>query len=741
MIYGRSKTAAIEQISYPDYEYYRTNNRVFTGIAAAPNSVSVSADYNFEGRSVTLVSRPLSGNYFEVLQIRPHLGRLFSPADENRTGIAVMTHACWKRLGSDPRIVGKTLAGYRIIGVTPREFTGGFYGLEGDLFTTLPSYDSSNWRTLREQRRLLLTARLKPGISRRQAQTELSALAGQLASAYPKEDQGHSAIVTRATILPPDAIPTVELLTAILLGLVTLVLLIACANVANLLLAVAVGRRQEAAIKLALGAPRGRLIREFLLESTILCSASGLIGYGIAAAILNRFSDFSLTLPMLGSISVGLRLHVDATVIGCGLLLVAVASLASGLTPALYASSPGLAQVITGETVASGRPRARRRNALVIIQVAICTLVLIGMGLCQRNLYNLRHVALGFSARNLVANTVYFQGEGYDEGRATRELYPKLRRSIAALADVESVALAWDLPLFGGAQVPVQLPGETQSRPISHTAVDPDYFTTFQMPIQQGRAFTSADSENSPPVAIVNQKMAEMFWPRQSPLGKVISAGDPARKVTIAGVVPNGKYDDLDEEPKPFFYVPLSQEHSRGGITVIARTKGDPRGAIQPFAGALRKLGLKILIQPVTLDSWMTLTLIGQRATAAGVGILSGLGLLLATIGLFGAISYSVGERKKELGIRVALGAVPAQLLSMILRQTLIVAGTGVVAGTVLGIVATSLVRSQLFGIAPVEWTVLVPVAAAMLVISLLIASLSARPWLRVDPLEAIRHA
>jgi predicted permease len=740
MIHARSDTTAIELVSYPDYQYYRKNNHVFTDIAAAPNSIGALGDFNFEGHEVNLTTRPVSENYFAVLGIRPYLGRLFAPGDdESKTQIAVMTYSCWKRLGADPKIVGKVLARNTIVGVTPKDVTGAFFGLDGDLFTTLASFDNSPWRTQRTARRLSLIARLKPGIARRQAQAEMAALAGQLASAYPREDKDRAAVVTRATVLPPDAIPTAELMSAILMALVLLVLLIACANVANLRLAVAVGRRQEAAIKLALGAPRGRLIREFLAESTILCAASGVLGYLIAAAAIARFSNFTVVFPTMGAFSFGLHLRLDASVVTFTLLLMLIASLATGLTPALYASSPGLAQILGGEIVVGGTHKRARRNMLVIVQVAICTLVLVGMGLCQRNLYNLRHVDLGFGARNLVANSVYIEAEGYDEARG-KELYGTLRRTVSALPGVESVTLASQLPLLGASQVPVQLPDGAKTVSIAHTVVDADYFNTFGMRMRAGRAFNSSDHENSPAVAIVNQKMAERFWPGQDPVGKFILAGEPAQKVIVVGVAPNGKYLDLDEPAQPFMYYALSQ-HYGGWINVIARTKGDPRNWIEPFAQALRKLGLKILIQPVTLENWMTLTLLRQRVAAGCVAILSVLGLLLAVIGLFGAISYSVSERKKELGIRVALGALPWQLLKMVLRQTMFVAGAGVAIGILLGVGATILFRSQLYGISAVEWTVLLPVGGAMLLLSLLVAYFSARPWITADPMEAVRHA
>jgi predicted permease len=739
-IYNRTAANPVEQVSYPDYEYYRQNSHIFTDIAAAPNSIGLNVDFNFGGREVKVVSRPVSENYFAVMGLRPYLGRFFAPGDDaSKTHLAVMTWSCWIRLGADPNIIGKVVAGNTIIGVTPRSFTGAFYGLNGDLFTTFAQYDSGPWRTQRGARRLMLTARLKPGLTQQQAQTEMTALAGQLATAYPKEDNDRRAVVTRATLMPPDAMPTARLMIAILLGLVLLVLLIACANVANLLLAAAVGRRQEAAIKLALGASRGRLVREFLTESTILCAFSGLLAFGIAAWLIANYSDFTVVFPMFGSYSFALHLRLDAAVIAFTLVLMLIASAATGIAPALYASSPRLAQLLSGEIVVGGTRKAVRRNALVIVQIAVSTLVLVGMGLCQRNLYNLRHADLGFSARNLLGVTIYLEAEGYSETRG-KAFLATLRRTLAALPGVETVSLAWDLPLLGTSQVPVELPDGGKKISVAHTVVDTDYFRTFGIRLLAGRAFTAADRDDSPDVAVINHKLAGMLWPGQDPLGKAITAGEPAHRYTVVGVAADGKYLDLDEPQRPFLYLNLSQNY-RGGISVIARTKGDPRLWVQPLAKAMRGLGLKIMVNPVTFDEWMGLSLLTQRIAAACVAALSALGLGLAVIGLFGAVSYAVSERRRELGIRTALGARPGQLLQMILRQTLRIAGTGVLVGGLAGVVATTLLRSQFFGIGAVEWVVLLPVSATMLAVSLLVAYLSARPWVTVPPMDAVRHA
>jgi predicted permease len=739
-IFSHSHEEAVGQISYPDYKYFREHNHVFTDIAAAPNSFQVNAG-NDGTREVKVTARPVSDNYFDVLGIRPYLGRFFSPGDDQaKTPLAVMTYSCWQRLGSDRNIAGKQVAGITIEGVTPKEFTGSFYGINGDLLTSLvKNGNNADWFAERESRQLVLTARLKPGATRQQAQVEMAALAGQLATAFPKEDKGRTAVVTRATLLPPEAVATAELALGILVGVVLLVLLIACANVANLLLAVAVGRRQEAAIKLALGAPRGRLIREFLRESAILCFVSAVLGSAIATLAVARFANFTVILPIVGEYSFGIVLKLDATVAAFTLGLMLIAILATGIAPALYASSPAVSQILSGELVVGGTRKNLRRNILVIVQVAVCTLVLVGMGLCERNLYNMRHIDPGFSARNLIAMGVYPTIDNPTEAQG-KEIQENIRRTVAALPGVRAASLSRDLPLVGSSQVSVQFPDGNKVL-ISHNIVDADYFSTLGIRVLAGRVFDSRDRENNSPDSIViNRKMADQFWPGRDPVGQSVTAGEPPRKAIVVGIVANGKYEDLDEPPRPFFYYALSQ-HYQGGVNLIARTTGDPRRWIDPLNKTGRALGLVSLAPPSTFDSWMDLTLFGERYSAGFAAGLSGLGLLLAVIGLYGAISYSVSERKKELGIRVALGAGKAQLLTMILRQTLVIAGSGVVIGLLLGVGATILVRSQFYNIAAVEWSVLVPVGVAMLGISLLVALFSARPWIAVNPMDAVRHA
>ena len=741
MIYGRSPGKPFGEISYPDYQYFRENNHVFTDLAAAPETISVNGSW--DGKQwVKVTIRPVSENYFSVMGFHAHLGNLFSPGDDSaKMPAAVMTYACWQRLGSDPKIIGTNLMGFTIVGVAERDFTGSLWGPNGDLFVSIWKADKdASWLVKRDVHNLALLGRMKPGVSPEQVRAEMAALGGQLSSAYPQDDRDRRPVVARATLLPPEAVPTAELVIGILMALVLMVLLIACANVANLLLAVAVGRRQEAAIKLALGAQRGRLVLDFLRESALICAASAALGYGIASFGIARLSHFTLDLPQIGEFTFGFDLKLDATVAAFTLGLMLIAILATGLAPALYASAPNLAQILGGEVVVGGTGKNVRRNALLMLQVAMCTFVLVGMGLGLRDLYNLRHVDPGFSARNLVATSAYATAEGISNGKA-KELYTNLRRAVAALPGVESVALAVDLPLsFGFNDVRVQASGSDAKLNAAKTIVDANYFATFGIAIQQGRGFNSGDREGSPEVAVINRQLAEAVWPGRDPIGKTLLVDDPPQKVMVVGVAANGKYGELDEAQKSCVYLDLDQRFSPG-VNVIARTAGSADLWIAPLEKTVREEGLTALFQPVTFDKWLNVTLILERVATGCVAVLSGLGLALAVMGLFGSISYSVSERKKELGIRVALGARPGQLLKMVVRETLIIAGSGVALGLLAGIAGTALVRSYLFGIGPLEWIVLGPVALGMLGVAMLVACISARPWIDLNPMEAVRHA
>lgn len=755
-IYTRTPASQFDDVSYLDYKYYRDNNKVFSGVAAFPNDIwkfpLVFGDRNdFDTLSA------VSDNYFDVMGIRPALGRMFAPGDDDKkTPSVVLSYSCWQRWGADPQIVGKTVTFRRrpltIVGVAPKSFPGVVFGFATDIFLTVGTaseFFQQPGLTDRNDRGLLLVGRLKQNVTRAQARADLLALSAQLAAAYPHEDKDRATAVTGISVLPPDSISAAALISGVLVAIVLLVLLIACANVASLLLGLATGRRQEVLIRVALGATRGRLVRQLLTESLILCAGGGIGGYLFASFVLTKLSDFNANLPVMGAFQFAANFRPDATVLAMTLGLIVIASLAAGLAPALHSSKPNLAGALSGEIAVGGTRKRALRNVLVVIQVAVCTLVMVGVGLCLRSLQNLRNVDPGFSARNLATLMIELGDTGYSEAQG-REFYDRLRQAASQLYGVESYSLAPGLPLgdtswgtdqvtFEGAAVSNQ-----QDVDITYSMADGNYFQTLGIPLLAGRTFDASDRQQGAEVAVVNHKLAETYWPGENPIGKHMHIKNGNREITVAGVVGDSKYSDLDEPTRPYIYYDLDQNypgHYQTGIALIIRTKGNPHQWLEPLSQMARNLRATTVVAPVTLDEWMKFTLYIPILTMGVVSGLGALALLLAAVGLYATIFHSVSERKKEIGIRVALGAQPSNLLALFLRQTAMISGLGVAIGLLLGIAATIVFNSQFYGIRSIELWVLIPVAVGMVLISMAIAYAAARPWINASPMDAVRHA
>ncbi len=732
-----------------EYQYLRQHARSFSAIAAFPYSYNKTI-ITYAGRDEMLMNNDVSSNYFQVMGINPVMGRLFAEGDDQKGApAAVVTYACWKRWGSDPAIVGKVIRQGRrkltITGVTPKEFIAPVFAIGADLIeaTATPTGNDDGWLEDRKAFRLTLVGRLKDGVTRSQARAEVQSLWSQLVTAFPEPAGKRAPALTGISVLGPDSAETARVLSAVLITSALLILLIACANTANLLLALATLRRQEALIKTALGAPRTRLIGEFLRETVTLCAAGGVLGYLIASVALRWLSRFDLTVPPFGSFPISADLHPGNVVLACTLVLVVGASVVSGLAPALYASKPNLASALTGEIAIGGSRRSWIRNAVVAVQVAVCTLALAGTGLCLQSLHNLRTVDPGFSARKIAAALIFL-----DENGVTPEqggvLFDNLRRGAAGISGVESASLASDLPLGGDDpdQVEIHLtdrPDTGQKTMIGHSVVDENYLATLGIKLLAGRTFRGSDSGKGAEEVVINHFMAEKFWPHQEPIGRTFELVSGKRAAMVVGVAADGKYGNLDEPQMAFLYEPLGRQ-LQGAATLILRTKGDPRLWFDPMSRMVRQYGIKLPLPPMTMDDWLNLTLFVPRMTLACVSGLSVLAVLLATVGLYGAISYSVRERRRELGIRIALGARPAQVLELVFRRTIAIAGTGVLLGLGLGEAAGAIFRSQFYAIHTVEWRVLGPVGIAMATVSLSIAYAAARKWTRMNPMDAVRH-
>ena len=753
-IYTTTPTEEFSGTNYDDYKYYRDNNHVFSDVLAFPYSVAVRP-ISCDGRTKSGLMNAVSDNYFSVLGIHPILGRVFRRGeDDKRSAQAVLSYSYWNWLGANPNIVGKTVTVDRvpltIIGVAPKSFVGTIFSDLPDVWYPLSidaalNHQAQDWRADRSVHNLGLVGRLKPGVTRPEALADMQVLSKQLASDYPETDKDRLAQITETSMLPVDSVSSAKIISTILLAIVALVLFAACSNVANLLLALASARRHEILVRAAMGATRGRLIRELLVDSTLLAAGGGLFGFSLAWLGLRQLMHFNPYIPGIGLLPLTIDFRPDIRVAAVTVALVFLAGLATGLVPGLYSSAPNLAGALSGEIAVGGTRKGRMRNALVVIQVAVCTVVLIGVGLCFQSMSNLQHVNLGFSARNVAILTLDLQANGYSEERG-RNMYARAREAAAQIYGVESTSLASDLPVSGngGHEEQVRVEGSPttsqQAASIASVAVDENYFAALGIPVLAGRVFTPADTAKAPAVIVINHLMAEKYWPGQNPIGKTARIERGNQVVSVVGVVGDGKYIDIDELARPFLYFDLNQRY-QAVVYLMARTQGNPHQWLTPMSEALQKLDSQLFFQTLTMDDWMDLSLYVPRITLVCTSAFGGLAFILAAVGLYGAVFYSVSERKKELGIRVALGAAPRNLWEMILRQTIVVTATGVCLGILGGVIASTLVRSQLYGIHPVEWSVFLAVGLTMGVMTILTAYSAARPWMQADPMESVRHA
>ena len=751
-IYTVTPDQPFNQLSYPDYRFYRDNNSVFSGLCAMPFSISTQP-LTFEHSQKQGLINAVSDNYFSVLGVQPLLGRWFAPGEDDKpSNSAVLSYQYWKSLGADPGIIGKSLtlngAPLTIIGVAPLGFAGTILTDYPDLWYSLSHESRNDWRTDRNNRNYSLIGRMKPGVTRAQALANMQTLSTQLAAAYPETNKQRVAAVTNTSMLPPDSVSDAKFLGLLILAIVALVLFAACANVANLLLSLASARRHEILIRAALGASRARLIRQLLLDSTIISAAGGLLGFALAEYGLHRLMNFKPYMPGLGVLPLTFDFRPDFTVLAIMVLVVLAVGFATGLAPSLQASTPNLAGALSGEIAIGGTRKGRVRNLLVVLQVAACTVVLIGVGLCFKSLINLRRVDLGFTSRNVelvVFNDLNSQANRYSEQQG-RALYGRIREAVGQLPGVESVTLSNIIPLGwsgnpGTEHVQIEGVSSDPDHPLSigSGAVDAEYFSTLGIPVLAGRVFQDSDAPKSPEVIVINHTMAEKYWPHQNPVGRRIRVQGGKRTLTAIGVVADTKYTDVDEEPTPLFYYALAQ-HYQSNFSVLVRTHGNPAQFTNAFYGVFQKLDPSLAYTSITMEENTNFALYIPRLVLICIAGFGALAFLLAAAGLYGAVFYSVSERTREMGIRVALGAQQWDLWKLILRQTSTITLIGIGVGIAGGIGASIVARSLLYKIQPVEWFVLFSVAFVMLAMTIVTAYSAARPWMRVDPMQSVRH-
>jgi len=712
-----------------------------------------------DGKAERIVTAYVAGNYFSTLGIKPALGRFILPSEEETPGanpVMVLGYSYWKiHFGGDPSIVDRKVSvdGHpvTIVGIAPE----GFYGLFSlvDIQGYLPlgmaaiAGNPADFMSNRGFRIVFLMARLQPGVSIGQAQASLNVVSQRLAQEYPKDDQELSLQVYPELRSRPNPDPknTLIVISSLFMGLAGLVLLLACVNVANILLVRATIREREMAIRAALGAGRGRLIRQLLTESVLLA-----VGGGLAGIILGYWGSSSLAQMNLATdLPVRLDFGFDWRVFGFAFGAALLTGIIVGLVPAIRASRGNLAHILHegGRGIVGGRNWLR--SALVVAQVAGSLMLLIIAGLFTRSLGQAQKTDLGFDPKNVV-NFVMDPNEiGYSEAQG-REFYKNLLERVRALPGVESASNANSFPMSyynNGDTVQVEgyeLP-KGQATPVSfYNVISSDYFKTMRIGMIHGRVFTDADDEKALCVGIVNEAMAKQYWPNQDPIGRHFKIGsDPAHTITVVGVAKDSRYQGVRGTINPYFYMPFAQHYAINSLEVLqVRTAGAPESiipavehVIESLAPELPVFDVKTMGQAINTLNGLLVYQIGAMLAAA-LGIL---GLILALVGVYGVISFAASQKTHEIGIRIALGAQPAQILTMIFRQGLIIVAVGLVSGLGAALAAAKVVGNFL-AVSPTDPLTYITVSLALTAVALFACYIPARRAMRVDPMEALRY-
>jgi len=738
-------------VSYLDYKDYRDRNEVFSGLAAFNSDAFNLMDSG--GQPERVFGSLVSGNFFEVLGVRVALGRTFAP-DEDRTPgthpVVVISHRLWqRRFAADPTLIGKTIRlnkrDFTVIGVAPEGFRGSWVGLELDLWAPLmmspqlsQMVDPLNWR---DNHWLSVIGRLKDGVTFEQAQANAQNIAAQLAKDYPKDDEGIGA--TLFTLIDePNGAGQMAPWFVVLMVVAGLVLLIACANVANLLLARAAGRGREMGIRVALGAGRGRLVRQMLTESLLLAVMGGAGGALLAAWLSDAMS---VMMPPLG-VPLGLNLEWDYRVPGFALALTLLTVLAVGLVPALMATKVDPLVSIKNEAGAASSlmRRGRLRGALVVTQIAVSLVSLLCAGLFIRSLAEQRKADLGFDHDRALLVSMELFPSGYDEKRGV-EFYRQLVARVAALPGVESASLSNQVPplLLGSKwlasfEIEGYTPRADETISVAGESVGPRYFQTMRIPLVEGREFTDADHAQSASVVIVNETMARRYWsPGRSPVGGRLSRDN--RWSTVIGVARDVKYLGPTEPAQPWIYYPHAQNYW-STMTLVARTTGDPWQALPGVRAAVRALDPTLLMfDEKTLTTHCGVLLFLDRIVVTFLSAFGLLALALAAIGLYGVMAYSVTARTREIGIRMALGAQGGDVLKQVIKQGMVLTLIGVAIGLAAAFALTRLIGSLLFGVSMTDALTFTLVSLLLAAVALLACYIPARRATKVDPMIALR--
>jgi macrolide transport system ATP-binding/permease protein len=780
-VFGGSRTNPYNVSSYPDYLDYRDRNHVFSDLIAYS---SITLSLNDNERADAASGLIVTGNYFDALGVRAQVGRTFLPEEDTTPGghpVAVISHALWQgRFAADPHIAGRQLLlngqPFIIVGVAPAGFNGAETGQTNDIYVPMAmqavvrppraGYSGEmnpDLLSKRGPRWLDMVGRLKDGVTVAQAQAELSTLAAQLAASYPDTNQEQTATVSPVSKGDPTERGTLLSVAGLLLGVVGLVLLIACANVANLLLARAASRRKEISIRLALGASRGRLIRQLLAESVLLALAGGACGLLLAFWLVGVMRAYS---PPANFFPVAFDFSLDRSVLGFTLLLSVLTGLVFGIAPALQASKPDLVAALKDEAalVGGATGRGARRftlgNLLVVAQVALSLVLLVSAGLFLRSLQRAQSINPGFDAEHVLTMPLNVNLLRYTKAQG-QEFYRQVLERVAALPGVQSATLTRTPPLSGASrQSTVTVAGQESSDRASTsestggggddladnvTLTSPvalNYFRTLGIPLLRGRDFNAQDSEGAPGVAIVNETFARRYFPNQDPVGRRVSLGGAKGPwLEVVGLARDSKYVTLGEAPAPFLYQPLAQHHETGMVLLVRTTGVAPSSLVPSVRREVQAVERNLpLTNARTMTELLGASLFPARAGAALLGAFGLLALVLASVGLYGVMSYSVSRRTREIGIRMALGARSGDVLRLVLGESMTLVAVGMLLGLVAAFAATRLLSGFLYGVSPTDPAAFVGILLLLALVALAASLIPARRAAHVDPLVAFRH-
>ena len=736
---------AYSNLNYPGYVDLRDHNRSLSGFAAFDGDPHV-VSWSHGGQGEMVYGQLVSSNFFSVLGVEPALGRFFQP-DEDKAGTGaptvVISYSFWRRqLGGDRSALGRVLvlngAGYTVVGVTPANFTGVIVGTRHDFWTTLAmtpilihdrermNRDTTSW--------LFGVGRLKPGVSKSEAQADLTVLTR---NEHPSNRQADvmDAITFPLQLMPGPLRGYVAAFTGLLMAAVGLVLLIACANAANLVLARATTRRRELAVRSALGASRFRIIRQALTESLLLSMMGGagglLLAYWSIPALL---SLTPATLPL------SLEAPLDWRVFAFAFIASLLSGIVFGVLPALRSTRRDLLPALKDERQLAGPRRSRLRGSLVVAQVTVCLVLLISAGLCVRSLFNARSIDPGFTTHNIAVAQLDPGSLGYTEAQ-DRQFYLLLLERVRALPGVSSASLSDYLPLGTSRSVHdvhidgVNPPPGQDSLPVQIAYVAPDFFRTMGVPVLNGRDFSPRDSQPGAGKVIVNQALAAHYWPGRNPIGQHFK--DHQQMVEIVGVVKTGKYRTLSEDPIDFMYLPLGSQSQE---FLVVRTGAGEEAALGEIRKVIQSLDPNVVPMEVeSISQYMALPLFAAHTTGVLLAVFGSVALLLATIGLSGVVSYSVSQRTNEIGVRMALGADRFDVVRLILKQGMRLTGVGILLGLVLSFATTRVLAGLLYGIKADDALTFASVALFLGAVAFISCYIPACRAASIDPMKSLR--